>query len=492
MRRRLHLALVGLLLVALAGCIQPPSDGAPESPGVPVLGTSRLTAPQLVAYYNSRGHPAYRAQDVTIEDLAQMFVDEGDRYHVRGDIAFAQSIIETGWFNYPDCDGCLLHPDSHNYAGIGACDTCGNGHGFSTPLAGVRAQMQLLRNMADAGSRTGTIPDPPVAELWGLDPAAATASFNHYFFKGRAPLWNDMPGVWASSPAYATTVLGVYNDMLSFGGLLGQCPADGLKFGADAADTRCPLDLRQPGRATANVSFRGYYVLNGDGKVSAYGGAPDYGSPSFDSDWGRDIAPMPDGNGYAVLSADGHVYRFGSAAADDALGALGEPDWEPGVDVARSLAITPDGKGFVILKANGEIYKAGTAATGPLGALDAPASMIDGRAIAIMPDGLGYVVLDSWGWVWKYGSATTGFVGAASTPWWVWSDSARDIVIPAWNGVGFGYYVLDSWGQVWSGGIVAPATNPRPTTFSDRFRGMGYRDGRIFVLRDDGSTITTS
>src|SRR3954447_5071636 len=102
---------------ARGGCVPPPSDGSPGSPGVPVIGLSRLTPEQLVGYYNSRSHPAYRAQDVSLEDLARMFVDEGNRYQVRGDIAFAQAIIETSWFNYPDCDGCLLHPDSHNYAG---------------------------------------------------------------------------------------------------------------------------------------------------------------------------------------------------------------------------------------------------------------------------------------------------------------------------------------------------------------------------------------
>ena len=313
--RRLAAVLVVILgLGVIAGCVPSPSDGSPGSPGVPVIGLSRLTPEQLVAYYNSRSHPPYRAQDVSLEDLARMFVDEGNRYQVRGDIAFAQAIIETSWFNYPDCDGCLLHPDSHNYAGIGACDTCGNGHGFSTPLAGVRAQIQLLRNMADPGSLTGTIPDPPVPELWGLDPSAAAWTFDHYHFKGKAQLWNDMTGVWASSPEYASTILGVYNQMLINSGLPGQCPADGLTFGPLVAAGPCPLSIRQPGRAMATTFSDGLYVVNGNGNVLTYGGAPYYGSPTFGSDWARDIAVMPGGDGYVVLSADGHLYRYGSAA----------------------------------------------------------------------------------------------------------------------------------------------------------------------------------
>ena len=480
-----------MLLLALAGCVPSPSDGSPGSAGVPVIGLSRLSADQLVAFYNSRAHGPFRAQDVTLQELAQMFVDEGNRYQVRGDIAFAQSIVETGWFNYPDCDGCLLHPDSHNYAGIGACPTCGNGYGFSTPLAGVRAQIQLLRNMADATSRASTIPDPPVPELWGLDPATAIARFDTYSFKGRAPLWNDMSGVWATSPSYASTVLGVYNQMLTFSGLPGQCPADGLTFGPLVAEGPCPLGIRQPGRAIANTFADGIYILNGNGVVSALNGAPYFGAPVFGADWGRDIAAMPDAGGYVVLSADGHLYRYGSAASPDTLGALADPPWEYGVDVARSLAITPDGRGLLVLNADGEIYKAGTAATGALAALGAPSfGNGEARAIAVMPDGLGYVVLDSWGHVWKYGSAATGWVGDAATPLWPFTDTARDIVISSWLGTGFGYYVLDSWGHVWNGGLVNPVDNPQMVP-ADRFRAVTYRNGKPLVLRNDGSTVAT-
>ena len=491
--RRFRFAVAGfVLLAALAGCIQSPSDGSPGSAGVPVIGLSRLTPEQLVSYYNSRDHPPYRAAGVTIEQLAQMFVDEGNRYQVRGDIAFAQSIFETAWFNYPDCAGCQLHAGTFNYAGIGACDSCGAGFQFSSPLAGVRAQMQLLRNMADAGSRATTIPDPPVPELWGLDPATAIRNFDNYSFKGRAPLWNDMTGVWATSPSYTTTILSIYNQMLTHSGLPGQCPADGLTFGPLVAQGPCPLDIRQPGRAIANTYYDGYYIVNGNGKVSAFGGAPNFGSPAFGSDWARDIAAMPDGNGYVVLSADGHLYRYGSAASPDTLGGLAEPSWAWGVDVARSLAITPDGKGLLILNAFGEIYKAGTAATGPLAALGHFGWEVDAaRAIAVTPDARGYVVLDFWGNVWKYGTATEGNFGAAQTPIWYMADNARDIQLSYWGEMGFGYYVVDSWGHVWAGGLVAEVTSPGITVFADRARGITYRNGKPMVLRNDGSTFAT-
>ena len=57
--RRLAAAFVLILsLGVLAGCVPSPSDGSPGSPGVPVIGLSRLTPEQLVAYYNSRTRTA--------------------------------------------------------------------------------------------------------------------------------------------------------------------------------------------------------------------------------------------------------------------------------------------------------------------------------------------------------------------------------------------------------------------------------------------------
>src|SRR5262245_28630916 len=206
--KRLHpLIVVALVaLAALTGCL--PIDGAPGRPGVPVLGVSRLSPDELVAFYRSRAPASlpYRASGATIEQLAQMFVDEGNRYLIRGDLAFAQAIVETAWFNFPD--NGIVKPGNNNFGGIGACDACANGIQFPSALSGVRAQIQLLRDYADAGSRAASLPDPLVPELWGLDPARAVNNFDRSSIKGHAPLWNNMGnGNWASAPSYANVVL---------------------------------------------------------------------------------------------------------------------------------------------------------------------------------------------------------------------------------------------------------------------------------------------
>jgi hypothetical protein len=499
-RPALAVAALLVLVLALTGCLPasppppPPSDGSPGSAGVPVMGQSRLTADQLVAFYQ-RMDPStlpYRATGASLQQLANMFVTEGNRYNVRGDIAFAQSILETAWFYYPDYG--QVHPNDNNFSGIGACDSCGTGFGFTSALNGVRAQLQLLRNYADINSRVTNIPDPPVPELWGSTSATANYNFDHYFAKGDAPLWNDMGnGNWATAPNYATVVLRIYNQMLTFNGLPGQCPADGLLFGPLTDAGPCPVGLRQPGRSIAALPTGGYYVLNGDGTVTPYNGAPTYGSPPIaGSDAYRDIAAMPDGQGYVVLSEYGQVYKFGSATDPATVGNVPMPSY-PGADVARSITVMPDGKGYLILDADGTVTKWGSAATGPIAALGNPSwpGQDLGRSIAVMPDGAGYLVLDGFGGVGKFGSATQGVVGAGSTPTWG-LDLGRDVALFSYLGTALGYYVIDAWGGIANTSGIPARTNPASTLFRDRWRSAGFYDGKPLLLRNDGTTTLSN
>ncbi|HEX3453907.1 MAG TPA: glucosaminidase domain-containing protein, partial [Gaiellaceae bacterium] len=188
-------ALVALasIVAALAVVVPTVADresniaSAATTPTLSVMGPSQLTAAELVNYYRTVDHHTfpYRVVNlnpftgtvtaVPLEDLANLFITEGARYNVRGDVAFAQSIVETAWFNFPDWG--QVRPWNNNFAGIGACDSCSNGFQFPSLQDGVRAQIQLLRNYADINSRTTNIPDPPVPSLWGSTPQVAAANF---------------------------------------------------------------------------------------------------------------------------------------------------------------------------------------------------------------------------------------------------------------------------------------------------------------------------
>jgi len=211
------LAVVFSVVAPTLGTRPSSTAAAATLPRVSLMGQSQLTGAELARYYRSVNHLPYRASNIGIDDLANLFVSEGNRYNVRGDVAFAQSIVETAWFNFPDYG--QVKPWNNNYSGYGACDSCDDGYQFSSPLAGVRSQIQLLRNYGDAGSRAANLPDPLVPEAWGSNPTVAARNFDTHPHKGRAPYWNDMGnGNWATSTTYATTVLTVYSQMLAFFG----------------------------------------------------------------------------------------------------------------------------------------------------------------------------------------------------------------------------------------------------------------------------------
>jgi hypothetical protein len=181
--------------------------GALRLAGQPVMGPATLTVAQMLAWYDAQGYHPHLA-DTTVPELAQVFLQEGADENVRGDFAFAQAIVETGGFSAAPGD---------NYSGLGWCDTCTRGTVFPTPRDGIRAQIQLLLNYADADSRAASLHHPPSPYWWGADPGDAGHEFDTYFAKGWAPTWSEMGhGNWATDPNYASKVIGVYQRMVAF------------------------------------------------------------------------------------------------------------------------------------------------------------------------------------------------------------------------------------------------------------------------------------
>jgi peptidoglycan hydrolase CwlO-like protein len=179
-----------------------------EAGAIPVMGDAELTPEQVTAWFDARNAKYRLAGGMAIDDLVKIYFEEGAAEHVRPELAFAQSIIETGSF------GNAL---DNNYSGIGACYSCQGEPGFPTPRDGVRGQIQLLRNYADPSSRASNLANPPSPTIWGHDPVQAAATFDVAFLKGKVPTWNQMGnGNWATDPGYALKVLTVYFQMLSF------------------------------------------------------------------------------------------------------------------------------------------------------------------------------------------------------------------------------------------------------------------------------------
>jgi hypothetical protein len=178
--------------------------GALHAAGDPVMGPNLLTVDQMMAWFNSQGYRP-RMGNISVAELAQIFLEEGAAENVRGDYAFAQAIVETGGFS--------AAPDN-NYSGLGWCDGCPQGIVFPTPRDGVRGQIQLLLNYADPNSRVANLHNPLSPYVFRSE-----AAFDNYFAKGWAPTWRDMGhGNWATDPTYSGKVIGIYNAMTAFSG----------------------------------------------------------------------------------------------------------------------------------------------------------------------------------------------------------------------------------------------------------------------------------
>ena len=87
-----------------------------------------------------------------------MFIEEGEAEGVRGDVAFAQSLHETGYFKF----GGIVLPIQNNYAGIGALNgnATGQAASFPDPRTGVRAQIQHLKAYASTEALVNECVDP--------------------------------------------------------------------------------------------------------------------------------------------------------------------------------------------------------------------------------------------------------------------------------------------------------------------------------------------
>ena len=126
-----------------------------------IMGTAQATAQQMALFCRSR-NPAPQITGCSLEALAQMYLIEGATEGVRGDVAFAQSLHETGFFRF----GGIVQPGQNNFAGIGALNgnTTGQAATFPNALTGVRAQIQHLKAYAS----TEPLKNPCVDPRFGL------------------------------------------------------------------------------------------------------------------------------------------------------------------------------------------------------------------------------------------------------------------------------------------------------------------------------------
>jgi hypothetical protein len=187
---------------ASATTTKPPPGSAPaaasglngnEGSSPRILGPPAVTAAEMAGWFASTRHQANPT--VPIPQLAVDYLAAGKATGVRGDLAFAQSVIETGYFTFP-AGGQLVATDN-NFAGIGACDSCAHGWTFPNAITGVTAQEELL----EAYASPTQVPTPLVGPV-GVGGCCQT--------------WTALAGKWATDPSYGISILTVYKSMLDY------------------------------------------------------------------------------------------------------------------------------------------------------------------------------------------------------------------------------------------------------------------------------------
>lgn len=132
-------------------------ESSTETEKTAIMGKAQATAQQMALFCRSKNSTP-QLTSCSLEQLAEMFIEEGEAEGVRGDVAFAQSLHETGYFKF----GGIVLPTQNNYAGIGALNgnATGQAASFPDPRTGVRAQIQHLKAYASAEALVNECVDP--------------------------------------------------------------------------------------------------------------------------------------------------------------------------------------------------------------------------------------------------------------------------------------------------------------------------------------------
>lgn len=165
-------------------------------PSLTILGPSTLNGLQIGAWFAKKGKGQPPRLHCSISQLIVFYIVEGNDQGVRGDVAFAQAIQETGYFGNPDTS-------RNNFAGIAHFNNAPAGLDFADPQTGVRAHIQLLYKVVKGNG--AALAHPNVTPNWAGKQAST---------------WDGLSQNWAfSSPppvpvdAYSLVILSIYNDM---------------------------------------------------------------------------------------------------------------------------------------------------------------------------------------------------------------------------------------------------------------------------------------
>lgn len=174
-------------------------DAAPAESYTAITGAARATAEQMAEYLKAKNPGA--AQSVF--DMIPLYLSEGAAEGIRGDVAFAQSCLETGNFGFK---GSAVTLDQNNFCGMGVTSNGVKGNSFDTPQMGIRAQIQHLKAYANSEALKNACIDPRFKYV-----ARGSAPYVEWLGQQENP---DGKG-WATGAGYGGKILTILRGILA-------------------------------------------------------------------------------------------------------------------------------------------------------------------------------------------------------------------------------------------------------------------------------------
>ena len=119
----------------------------------PIMGEAGVTAAQMRSYIKK----VWPDVPPEVTDMIPLYISEGRAEGIRGDVAFAQSCLETGNFRFA---GSAVTLSQNNFCGLGVTKAGEKGCSFDTPQLGIRAQIQHLKAYAGTEPLKNPCVDP--------------------------------------------------------------------------------------------------------------------------------------------------------------------------------------------------------------------------------------------------------------------------------------------------------------------------------------------
>ena len=166
-----------------------------------IMGKPAVTADQMKSYLKKKNPSVPQS----VLDMIPLYISEGEAEGVRGDIAFAQSCLETGNSTF---SGSAVTLPQNNFCGLGVTQRGKAGLSFESPQLGIRAQIQHLKAYASTDKLRNERIDPRF----------------RYVTRGCAPYteWlgqkeNPQGKGWAAGEKYGEKILSILKAIVSEG-----------------------------------------------------------------------------------------------------------------------------------------------------------------------------------------------------------------------------------------------------------------------------------